>query len=149
MNFEKINDENIKLLYDLNKQLAIEENQEKLFSSTFEDYKKLFLDERPCANAFLIYKEKDLTGFIIYVEKVATYLGKKVIYLEDIYLKEKYKNENNINELFSFVKDYSIRNNYIRIEMRVLKSHNIGYSYIKNHGFNKIDKWDIHRIDLN
>ena len=90
MQFQQVTQDNIEELYKINRELAIEENQESLFTASLEKYRSGFVGEDKCAYGILAYQDADLIGFAILNYKFATYLGYKALYIEDIFLKKPY-----------------------------------------------------------
>lgn len=145
MEFQKTDKNNIKKLYKLNKQLAIDEGQKELFTASKRKYKKAFLSKKPIVSGVIIYKDNKDIGFVIFTYKFATYLAKKVLYIEDIYLKPKYQNKKHINKVFNYIIKKANKKHYCRVELRVLKSYSIDRKILKQNRFFKIKKWDVYR----
>lgn len=147
MKYQIVDSSNIEILYKLNKQLAIDENQEALFTAKKKNYVKAFVSKNPIVFGILIYKKDKPIGFIIYVNKFATYLASKVLFIEDIYLKNKYQTKKNMNKLLQYMIDKSKTEQYSRLELRVLKNYSFDKNIIKQNGFSKIKKWDTYRFE--
>lgn len=145
MKFKKVNKQNINTLYKLNKHLAIKEGQKELFSASKKEYKKAFLSKNPLADAVVAYKNNKPIGFIIYNYKLATYLAKKVLYIEDIFLDDKNYTKKNIQKLFKYIDKKSKKNCCCRVEIRILKNYSMDMDILKKQKFLKIEKWDIYR----
>lgn len=70
-----------------------------------------------------------------------------MLYIEDAYLIDDFKTQQNKIELMKHAIQRSIRESCCRVEMRVLKTFNIGYDVIGDLGFSQIKKWDVYRIE--
>lgn len=147
MEFFKIEKSNIDILYDLNLQLAIDENQKDLFTASRKCYADSFLSSVPISFGFLSYIGNKAVGFYIYCFKFASYLGSRVLYIEDLYLTKQYRSPENKEALIKHAIKQSRNDNCCRVEMRVLKTFNFGYNIINDCGFNQIMKWDVYRFD--
>ena len=147
MKFKTVNHLNINTLYKLNKQLAKEEDQLSLFTAKKKKYKHYFLCDNPIVFGMLIFKKYKPIGFIIYVNKFATYLASKVLFIEDIYLKSNYQDENHINLILQYMIKKSKKEKYARIELRVLKNYSLDKKLLKINKFKKIKKWDTYRYE--
>ena len=147
MKFEIVDNSNINILYKLNKQLAIDEQQSFLFIAKKKEYKKAFTCKKPIVFGILVYKNNRPIGFMIYINKFATYLASKVLFIEDIYLKNKYQTKKNINKLFQYMINKSQIEKYSRIELRVLKNYSLDKNILKENKFKKIIKWDTYRLE--
>lgn len=148
MQFYEVNETNIALLYHLNKQLAIDENQASLFTASLEDYREPFLKNNPSTFGLLLYHEKQPIGFVIYMDKFATYLGKSVMFIEDIYVKKELSNNKNLRSIFDHLLYIAKQRGDIRLEMRVLKDYSIDTELLASYGFNPVEKWDVYRKEL-
>jgi len=147
MRYQIVNNSNINILYKLNKQLARDENQLSLFSAKKKEYKNAFISKKAIVFGILIYKKNKAIGFMIYINKFATYLASRVLFIEDIYLKDKYQTKKNINKLLQHMIKKSNIEKYSRLEMRVLKNYSLNKTIIKKNGFKKIKKWDTYRFE--
>lgn len=149
MRFEKINKNNIEELYNINKCLAIEEGQKDLFKASLNNYTKGFIDSSPIVHGIICYQDNEIIGFCIFYYKFATYLGNKVLFIEDIYLKITFRSEENKMELLKYMIKKAFKDDCERIEMRVLNNFNFGIELIKEQGFKKITKWATYRLERN
>jgi hypothetical protein len=107
MNYIEVTNTNIDDLFKLNRELAIAEEQEDLFVVKIDAYKSGFLNKNPVVYGVLIYKNNDLIGFGIYLYKFATYIGKKILHIEDVYLKENHKSSENIKNLLEYFETFA------------------------------------------
>ncbi len=147
MKFIKVEESNIDKLYELNVQLAEDEKQKSLFTASRSSYSSAFLADHPILFGFLAFVNNEPVGFYVYCFKFATYIGARVIYIEDLYLKEEFRTkENNTTILKHTIKQATLEK-CCRAEMRVLRSFNIGYRTINEVGFNQIKKWDVFRCE--
>ena len=145
MDLLKVDHHNVGTLFELNRELAVEEGQADLFIADYSEYQSAFLSETPVAQAYLCMEINTPVGFYIYSYKFSSYLGAKVLHIEDIYLLKEYR-EKNIEKLLGHVAQVGSDANCCRVEMRVLKAFNMGYNFIENAGFREVEKWDIFRF---
>ena len=148
MQFIRVTKDNIKDLYEINRQLAINEGQKDLFIASLKNYSKGFLGDKKIAYGILCYQDNNLIGFSICHFKFATYLGLKALYIEDIYLKKEYCSQSNKSEFLKHLIKEARNNNCCRVEMRVLKSVNWGVDLLNNLGLKNIDKWSVYRLSF-
>ena len=147
MDFVNVDRSNIDILYDLNVQLAADEDQKDLFTASRSSYRNAFSGSHPVSFGVLAFINAEPAGFYIYCFKFATYPGANVLYIEDIYLTEKHRSSENKIHLLNHAVEQAASGQCCRVEMRVLKSFNIGYEEIEARGFNRIDKWDVYRLE--
>ena len=147
MKYVKADKSNIDNLFELNRKLAFDEGQEALFVADKKEYEQSFLNKTPIVHGILVYDNDNLIGFCVYIFKFASYLGKKVLYIEDVYLRDKYKNTPDIEELLHYLSKLMENEECCRLEMRVLHQLNIGLNELHNFGLRKITKWDVYRLE--
>ncbi len=147
--FRKVNSENIRELYDINLELAKCEGQELLFTAKYDDYKSAFISNNSNVYGVLCYGANDeLAGFYLYTFKFASYIGSRVLYVEDLYLKEEYSSAEHKMSLIKYIVTFSRDIGCRRTEMRVLHNFNIGTDLLIENDFQKISKWDVYRVEL-
>ena len=146
MRITKADRHNLINLYGLNKTLASEENQSHLFTAEIVHFQTAFIGEYPAVGAYLCMVDDVSIGFYTYVYKFATYLGTKVLHIEGIYLSEVHREEY-IEEVLAHAIQKASIDGWCRVEMRVLKSFNMGYEAIGSAGFRKVEKWDVFRYE--
>lgn len=132
----------------MNKQLATDEGQADLFTADLENYKDGLLGELPYAVGILSYEGDELTGFAITNYKFATYRGFPTLYIEDIYLKKKFENDENKREFLTYIIEEAKSQNCVRVEMRVLNTVNWGVELLNDLGLSRIDKWSVYRLSV-
>ncbi|MDR5874613.1 GNAT family N-acetyltransferase [Vreelandella gomseomensis] len=148
MEIARVNNENINDLYDLNIKLAESESQKHLFTADRQSYADAFLAPTPACFALLAYQGNQPIGFYIYNFKFASYVGSRVLYIEDLYFIDGFDGDENKSILLQHALKVSRSENCCRTEMRVLKEFNIGYDLISSFGFSEIKKWSVYRLDL-
>ena len=96
----------------------------------------------------LAYQGSQPVGFYIYNFKFASYVGSRVLYIEDMYLIDGFDDDDSKRILLQHAVNESQFERCCRAEMRVLKEVNFGYGLIKSFGFSEIKKWNVYRLDI-
>ena len=150
MNFhiKSATESTLPLLYHFNKQMAFEEGQEALFTASYAEYSRAFLSSCPLAYGMLIYRGDDPIGFLVYQEKFATYLGRKVFYIEDVYLGQYQHDAEVFRCLLKEIINYADNGDYCRIEMRRLERYSPPSDPLILSDYYPIDKWKVWRKNL-
>ena len=144
-----LNSHEIGILFELNRQLAIEEGQAALFTASESAYRKAFLGASPLAYGVLAYDGSQTpVGFGVYVFKFATYLSAKVLYIEDLYFRPHYRTQERMTKLLDYIVEQAKSQDCCRIEMRVLHEFNMGVVQLRRMGFKKVTKWDVYRMEI-
>ena len=147
MNILKVDKEHLDELFLLNKSLAEEERQLDFFTLNISQLDEALNGENSVLGAYLCQIDQQSIGFYAYVYKYATYLGKRVLYIEDLYIKSEYR-ESHIEEVINHIKRKAIQENCCRVDMRVLKTYNMGVGVFEKSRFNKVEKWDVFRFEV-
>lgn len=66
--------------------------------------------------------DDEIAGYIMYFNIFSTFKGKLGIYLEDLYVKEKYRSKGIGSKVFDYLKVIAKENNYCMLEWNCLKS---------------------------
>ena len=128
--------------------MAFDEGQQDLFTATYEQYCRAFLPPHPLAFGILIYRDNDPVGFVAYQEKFATYLGRKVFYVEDVYLGKYQYSAEVFYWLLKEIELYAVKGGYCRIEIRRLEYHAPPDDPLLSFHYLPIKKWKIWRKKL-
>jgi GNAT superfamily N-acetyltransferase len=142
-------DEDLQNLYDLVEELAAKEGQAGLFVASFAQYRQAFLSDCPAAEGVLIQVKGELAGFAVILRKFATYLGSETAYIEDLYLREPWRDAEAEAVLLGDLAKRLRSQGYWRIEMRVLKGFSMAEDALKKAGFSPVGKWQVWRNDPN
>ncbi|WP_457606147.1 GNAT family N-acetyltransferase [Nitratifractor sp.] len=134
-------------LYKLNRILAAEEGQGDLFVADFGSYRRAFLGPCPLLRAHFIEIDGERAGFAIHHFKFATYTGRKVLYIEDLYLLPPFRDERTIDKLLHKLEDLMRELKCRRIELRVLDAFSLGKERFVEAGFQPVEKWRVYRKD--
>lgn len=90
--FRKAVKEDIPQIIQLVKKLAAFELAPEQVTVTEKDYLDNGFNENPLFECNLIYVNKELAGFCLWYFRFSTWKGKR-LYVEDIYIEEKYRNK--------------------------------------------------------
>jgi len=91
--------EDAKLVHHFIRQLAIYEELESDLTGTVSDLEKNVWDNN-YAEVLLAYYEGEAIGFCLYFTNFSTFTCKGVMYLEDVFIEEKYRNKGFGKEIF-------------------------------------------------
>lgn len=148
MIFKKVDKNNIDTLYKLNIQLASDEGQRELFSAKINEYSSAFLDYDPVLYAYILHNDQnEAIGFYAYYFKFASYIGAKVLYVEDVYLVSKHRDIKYKSLILEHAIQIASDAACCRVELRMLKAFNIGYAAVKSLNFEPVHKWEVYRLD--
>lgn len=142
--YATINDSS--LVFDFIKQLAIYEKMEDLVFGSVELIEKWVFKEKKAEVIFILEDNKEI-GFALYFYNFSTFLTKPGIYLEDIFIKEKYRNKGYGKLVFEFLINKAKEENLGRIEWVCLDWNEPSIKFYEKLGAKPLNDWIIFRLD--
>lgn len=145
---QSLKEENLDTLIDLIKEFSLHENMQNEIKC---DKKKLYhsIFETKIAKAFLLKENDKNIGYMIYFYTFSSFLGSNGIHLEDIYLKEKYRNKGYGKQVFNFLAEICQKENLQRIEWFCLNNNKKGIKFYESLSSIHLDQWRIYRLNKN
>lgn len=139
-------EEDIPVILDFIKQIAIYENILDQVVATEESLKKsIFEDNR--AKVLLMEFNDETIGYITYFFNFSTFLGRAGIYVEDIYINKKYRGMGIGKQAFNTLVHIAKENECERIEWTCLEWNEPSLNFYKSIGAKKNTEWILHRLD--
>lgn len=105
--------------------------------------------EKQKAHVLLGYEEDTLVGYCLYFYNFSTFLARAGIYIEDIYVKEAYRNKGYGKQFFKAVAEIAIRENCGRIDWACLKWNQPSLEFYQKLGAEKQEEWVGLRLEGN
>ncbi len=145
MKIKEITQTDIPILLELIKELA---HYEKLLDQVSADEKQLaqWIIHEKKANALLLEYNHTNVGFVLYFNNFSTFLGKPGIYLEDLYIKEDYRNKGFGKQVFKYLANECIQKGYGRLEWSVLNWNEPSIQFYQNLGAQPMSEWTTYRL---
>ena len=103
----------------------------------------------PNTNAFCIigYLDNKPVAFAIYFFNYSTFLGKKGLYLEDLFVLPEHRNNGVGEKMLKYLANIALKNNCGRFEFAVLDWNEPAIRFYKNLGAEFKNEWTTTRID--
>lgn len=119
MDFRFAEEKDVSLILSFIKELAI---YEKMQDAVIADEEKLryWLFEKKAAEVIFALDDGKEAGFVLFYHNFSTFLGKAGIYIEDLYIKEEYRNRGLGKGLMSVIAEIAVKRNCGRIEWSCL-----------------------------
>lgn len=145
MKIKEITQTDIPILLELIKELA---HYEKLLDQVSADEEQLtqWIIHEKKANALLLEYNQTVVGFVLYFYNFSTFLGKPGIYLEDLYIKEDYRNKGFGKQVFKYLANECIQKGYGRLEWSVLNWNEPSIQFYLKLGSQPMQEWTTYRL---
>jgi GNAT superfamily N-acetyltransferase len=131
------------------KQLAEYEKLSHEVTATGETLIKNLFGSDSNAHALLAYYHNEPIGFALYFYNFSTFLGKRGIYLEDLFVLPEMRGKGFGKKLFLHLIKIAHENNCGRFEFSVLDWNKPAVKFYKNLGAAAMDDWTTFRLDEN
>lgn len=139
-------EKDIPVLLDFIKQMATYENMLDQVVATEQSLKQIIFDNNR-AKALLINLDDVVIGYVIYFFNFSTFLGRAGIYIEDLYINEKYRGKGVGRQAFNTLVHIAKENKCERIEWTCLNWNEPSLNFYKSIGAKKNTEWILHRLD--
>lgn len=143
---EKTNPENVPILFSLIKELAVYENLIDQVVTNEEAIAKTLFGEKSFAEARLAFLDEEPAGMVIFFHNYSTFLGKPGLYIEDLYVKEKYRGLGIGKALLKKCAEIAIERDCGRMEWSVL-TWNPARKFYERMGASPLKEWIVYRLD--
>lgn len=133
------------ILLSLIKELAVYERLLPQVIATEQSlYQAIFIDKH--AHVFFVEVDALVVGFALYFYNFSTFIGKKGLYLEDLYVKPEYRHQGLGKALFQTLIDVAKTEHCGRMEWSVLDWNESAITFYKCLGANPMSDWTVYRL---
>lgn len=109
---------------------------------------KASLFERHEANVILAEFDGTVIGFALYYFNYSTFLGRKGLYMEDLFVMEKFRRHGVGKSLFMKLIDIAVAENCGRMDFSVLDWNAPALAFYIRQGAKPLKDWTVYRIEL-
>lgn len=135
------------ILLDLIRGLAEYERLTHLMSATESTLKDALFGSRPGAEALLAFEHDDPVGFAVFFHNFSTFLGRRGLYLEDLFVLPAYRGRGIGRRLLSHLARIAIERRCGRMEWWVLDWNETAIRFYRSIGARPMDDWTVYRLD--
>lgn len=129
----KIKENEIDLLLEFIKKLALYEERLDQVTATPKDLRYYIFDKKTCEAIFL-REDNQVIGFALYFYNFSTFLGKAGLYLEDLFILPEHRKKGYGKQVFSFLEQKKDEENLGRIEWTCLDWNESAIKFYKSLG---------------
>jgi len=127
-------------------ELAIYERAEHEVVATAEIIRASLFDEKSGTSALICSIDDVPVGFAVYFSSYSTWLGKKGLYLEDLYVSPEYRGEGAGKALLKYLAQVAVATDCGRFEWSVLDWNEPAIQFYKSLGAEPQDEWIRYRL---
>ncbi len=138
-------EKDIKLIYDLIKELADYEKLTDRVTATREVLKESLFD-RKVAEVIIAQLEGVPVGYAMYFYSFSSFIGKPGIYLEDIFIRPEYRGRGFGKALLSFLAELAAKRNCWGLEWTCLNWNEPSIRFYESIGAIHWEGWRIYRL---
>ncbi len=138
--------EDLSRILELIKELAVYENMLDEVKCTIKELKES-LFENNYAKALSLKVNGDIIGYAIYYYTFSSFEGLGGMYLEDIYIQEKYRGNGYAKEVFKYLANICKEKNLKRLEWICLNDNDLGIKFYTAINARHMSKWRTYRLE--
>jgi GNAT superfamily N-acetyltransferase len=113
---------------------------------TEEDLEKTLFGKRPAAEVLIAYLGKEPAGFALFFHNYSTWLGKRGIYLEDLFVRPSARKHGVGFALLQAIARVALERDCGRLDWSVLTWNELAISFYKRIGAKHMDDWTTFRL---
>src|SRR5450631_73676 len=128
------------------RQLALYEKLEHAMVASQDDFRQALFGSERAAHALMAFADDAPVGFALYFYNFSTFLGKRGIYLEDIFVEPEYRGHGIGSDLLKRLALIAQEQNCGRLEWAVLTWNQPSIDFYHQLGAVTLDDWRIFRL---
>ena len=114
--------------------------------ATEEDLQASLFGPHPSAEVVIAYREAEAVGFAVFCQRYSSYLGRPILYLEDIFVLHQWRGSGVGRELMVYGGGLAQARGYPRMYWSVLDWNEPAIEFYKNLGAQKAEGWSTYWI---
>ena len=115
--------------------------------ATEEGIRESLFGEWPAAEVVIAYVGADLAGFALFFHNYSTFLGRRGLYLEDLFVLPAYRGRGVGRRLLSHLAGTAIERKCGRMEWWVLDWNETAHRFYRSIGAAPMDEWTVWRLN--
>ena len=145
LTIEPVNQHNFSVFLDLIRKLAEYEKLEPPDQAAETRLKRDALSKPPKFHAYLGFLYGEVVGYVIFCMTYSSFLAKPVLYLEDIFVLEKWRRQGMGAQLFNFCLEQASKLGCGKMEWCVLDWNRSAMNFYEKHGARRLP-WVFYRL---
>jgi GNAT superfamily N-acetyltransferase len=115
--------------------------------ATEDDIRESLFGDWPGAEVVLAYVGSDLAGFALFFHNFSTFLGRRGLYLEDLFVLPAYRGRGVGRRLLAHLARIALERKCGRMEWWVLDWNESAIRFYRSIGARPMDDWTVYRLD--
>lgn len=136
----------VPLLLELMGALAEYERMVEYLVATEADLADALFGPRPAVEALIGYLDGVAVGYALYYTTYSTFLGRRGIYLEDLFVRSEARGEGMGQALLARLAAIAVERGCARLEWAVLNWNEPAIGFYKRLGAEPMDTWTVYRL---
>ena len=136
----------VTVLLTLIRELAAYENMSDQVIATEADLSRALFSSSPQAEAVLAWHDNEAVGFALYFHTFSTFVGKPGLYLEDLFVRPKYRRHGIGRQLLAYLAQLAVTRGCGRFEWSVLNWNEPSIKFYQKMGASPLKEWTMFRI---
>lgn len=138
--------EDVRLILQLLRESAIEQEIEDEFFTTGADLERDIFSQTPKANIFILEKDGETAGITVFFYNFASFIGCAGIYIEDIYVRPAFQGQGLGKEVFRLLAKHALDEGCGLLEWLVLNENHKAKGFYQKMGAYTVDGWTVNRV---
>jgi len=129
------------------KELAAYEKLEHCMVATMEDVEKILFGPNPKAEVLMLEEDGEAAGFALFFHNCSTFLGRYGIYIEDLYVREKFRGRGYGKTLLRHICTIAKDRDCGRVEWWCLDWNQPSIDFYLSLGAEPMSEWTVYRLN--
>jgi GNAT superfamily N-acetyltransferase len=139
-------EQDIPLILQMTRALAEFEKVPHQVTASEADIRESLFGANPKAEAVVGYASDEPAGMAVFFHTFSTFLGRSGLYLEDIFVDEKWRGRGLGRELMRYVAKIAVARGCARLEWSVLNWNARAIAFYRQLGATPMDEWTVYRL---
>ena len=126
---------------------AMAEVEKLEVAATEETLQESLFGEDPAAHALLAFVDGVPIAYVVYCFTFATMIGKRVLWLDDLYVQQDHRSSGIGTALMAYLADIAMRHKCGRFEWKVLDWNQPAIDFYAKLGAPMLDRWGLCRLE--
>ncbi|MDE5558679.1 MAG: GNAT family N-acetyltransferase [Ruminococcus sp.] len=143
---KSISQSEIPTAYVLTRELMEYHNALDIFTMTQERFSELV--ETGVLISFIAYVDSEPVGVMNIFYKYTTFSGRKILYIEDLYVRESCRGCGIGGQLLAKAKEIAVSNDCEQLELKCAEWNEKSAGFYESHGMNRETQWEVYTLNI-